>query len=169
MQVCAIAATVLLVAFPAFCFAGQAGEPEYFLEGMRCLGGPFGLRLPSTLPELLAMAPVLSEQVLQVEQWEGYKAIRKTVRFAGLTLGLVTFSNDPKRYALASAEIRSQDWLRIAPFGVGQGTGVVRKRLGRVAEDDLDLRSIYSGENESVRFQSRSGRVTAVIYECYIG
>ena len=115
------------------------------------------------------MAPVLSQQVLQVEQWEGYKSTRKKVRFAGLTLGLVTFSNDPGRYSLASAEIRSEAWLRISPFGVGQDTDVIRRRLGRVAEDDDELRSVYSGENESVHFETRSGRVTAVIYECYTG
>lgn len=168
----ALAATVLLLSSSAPCVAGhagKAGEPEYFLEGMRCLEGPFAVRLPATLPELLAMAPVLSQQVLQVEQWEGYKATRKKVRFAGLTLGLVTFSNDPGRYSLASAEIRSEAWLRISPFGVGQDIDVIRRRLGRVAEDDLDLRSVYSGENESVHFQTRSGRVTAVIYECYTG
>jgi hypothetical protein len=169
MQARTIAATVLLATSSASCFAGQAGEPQYFLEGMHCLGEPFGLLLPSTLPELLAMGPILSEQVLQVEQWEGYKATRKIVRFTGLTLGLVTFSNDPKRYSLASAEIRSRDWLRLAPFSVGQSTEAVRQRLGGVGEDDLTLRSIYSGENESVRFETRTGRITAIIYECYTG
>ncbi len=149
--------------------AGKAGDPQYFLEGMRCLGEPFGLRLPSTLPELLALGAVQSEQVLEVEQWEGYKATRKIVRFKGLALGLVTYSNDPRRYSLASAEVRSRDWLRLTPFAVGESTEAVRQRLGDVAEDDMTLRSLYSGESDSVRFETRAGRVSAVIYECYTG
>ena len=169
MQPMVVHAVAVLVAFSATCRAGQAGEPEYFVENMRCLGEPFGLSLPPSLPELMAMAPVLSEQVQQVEQWEGYTSTAKTVRFKGLTLGLITFSNDPKRYSLSSAQVLSPAWARLSHFKVGQIAAAVHAVFGSVGEDDTDLRSKYSGENEGVRFETREGHVTRVIYECYTG
>ena len=41
--------------------------------------------------------------------------------------------------------------------------------LGSVAQYDQYMRSIYAGESDCVRFESRRGRVTAVLYECYTG
>lgn len=152
------------------CVAGQPGDPQYFLEGMRCAGGEFGLRLPTTLPELMALAPLRQEVVHGVEAGEGFTITRKTLRFDGLAIGVVTFSNDAQRYWLASAEVRSTAWQHLTPFRLRQSIEDVRKRLGTVAQDDQYLRSIYAGESDSVRFEStRRGRVTAVLYECYTG
>jgi hypothetical protein len=66
-------------------------------------------------------------------------------------------------------EIRSAAWARIAPFAVGEGVAGVRKRLGSIADADGELRSTYSGENESLRFETASGKVTAILYACYTG
>ena len=162
----------LIVGYSAQSLANQAGpgpDPQYFLAGMRCVGGSYGLRLPATLPALNTMAPLVSTLILEVEKHEGYTATRKVLRFKGLTLGVVTFSNDPTRYALDSAEISSSAWRNIAPFRVGQRIEAAHKLLGVIADPDLYLRSTYTGEAESVRFESRSGRITSVIYECYTG
>ena len=162
-------AALMLCAYSTASIAGQAGEPQYFIEGLSCVGEPYGLKLPATLPELLAMSSVQSEQELQVEQWDGYTATRKTIRFKGLVVGLVTYSNDSKRYSLTSVEIRSSSWASLSPFRVGQSTAEVRQKLGGAGEDDSNLRSVYAGENESVHFETRASHVTAVIYECYTG
>ena len=150
--------------------AGPAGDPQYFVEGLACQGGKFGLRLPATLPALLAMAPRWGEKPLETQRWDGYTTTRKRIWSEGLSLELVTYSNDPGRYSLGSATIRSAAWAKLAPFAVGEEVDAIRAKLGDIAKDDWQLRSVYSGESESVRFETtRAGKVSAVIYECYTG
>jgi hypothetical protein len=150
--------------------AGPAGDPQYFVEGLACQGGKFSLRLPATLPALLALGPKVGEESLETQRWEGYTTTRKRVRFDGLSIDVVTYSNDAKKYSLAAVTIRSAAWAKLAPFTVGETTEAARAKLGSVANDDVQLRSIYAGENESVRFETtRAGRVAAIIYECYTG
>jgi hypothetical protein len=150
--------------------AGPAGDPRYFVEGMACQAGKFSLRLPATLPALLALGRPLGEQRLESQRWEGYTTTHKRIWFEGLSLDLITYSNDPDKYSLASLTIRSAAWARLAPFAVGEPVDAVREKLGDISKDDWQLRSIYGGENDSVRFETtRAGNVSAVIYECYTG
>ena len=149
--------------------AGPAGDPEYFVEGLRCLEGKHSLQLPKTLPALRNLAPVLKVEDLGVERWQGYTTIHRRIRFAGLTVGVVAYSNDANRYSLERVEIRGAQWARIAPFAVGETIESVRGKLGEIAVDDVTLRSIYSGENESLHFETKSGKVSAIIYQCYTG
>ena len=150
--------------------AGPAGDPQYFVEGLACQGGKFSLRLPAKFPELLALAPKHGEQRLETQRWEGYTTTHKRIWFDGLSMDLITYSNDPDKYSLAGLTIRSAAWAKISPFAVGEPIDAVRAKLGDIAKDDVQLRSIYSGESESVRFETnRAGNVSAVIYECYTG
>ena len=150
--------------------AGPAGDPQYFVEGLTCQGGKFSLRLPATLPALLALGPRLGEESLETQRWAGYTTTRKRLRFDGLSIEVVTYSNDAGKYSLAAATIRSAAWAKLAPFTVGETTEAVRAKLGSVSKDDVQLRSIYAGENESVHFETtRAGKVSAIIYECYTG
>ena len=109
------------------------------------------------------MAPVLSEEVQEVEPWQGYVAVRKTVRFHGLTLGLVTFSDDPYRYLVDFAQIRTSTWSRIAPFKIDQPIAAVRRKLGSTGNHDPLLLAEYSGETDSIGFETRAGRVVAIV------
>jgi hypothetical protein len=150
--------------------AGKAGDPQYFVEGLACQGGKFGLDLPAKLPALLAMGPRVGEEGLETQRWEGYTTTRKRIRFHGLTADVITYSNDPDKYSLASLTITSAAWANLAPFAVGESIDATRAKLGSIAQDDEQLRSIYAGENESVRFETtRAGKVKAIIYECYTG
>jgi hypothetical protein len=150
--------------------AGPAGDPQYFVEGLTCLGGKYGLRLPATLPGLLALGPRTAVERLDTQRWEGYTTTHQRIRLDGLSMHVITYSNDPNRYSLASLTIRSAAWTRLAPFAVGESVDEIRARLGDVAKDDWQLRSIYAGESESVHFETtRAGRVSAIIYECYTG
>jgi hypothetical protein len=150
--------------------AGPAGDPQYFIEGLACQGGKFSVKLPPTLPALLALAPRHGEKSLGTERWEGYTTTRKKIWFDGLVIDLVTYSNDPERYSLSAVTIRGAAWARLAPFAVGEDVDAVRAKLGDVSKDDWQLRSIYAGESESVRFETtKAGKVSAVIYECYTG
>ncbi len=150
--------------------AGPAGDPQYFVEGLACQGGKFSLKLPATLPALLALGPRPRVERLETQRWEGYTTTHERVLFDGLYVDLIAYSNDPGRYSLAKVTIRSSAWARLAPFAVGEPVDAARARLGSVAKDDWQLRSIYAGENESVRFETtRAGNVSAIIYECYTG
>lgn len=146
-----------------------SGEPEYFIEGMRCAGGKFGLRMPPSLPAVMALGQVMSKQILKTEQWEGYTTLHTRLQFDGMTLELIAFSNDPARYMLASIDIRSPAWARLSPFRVGQPVKDARKLLGPDAQEDTQFKALYAGENESVRFETRANKVSAVIYQCYTG
>ena len=150
--------------------AGQPGEPEYYVEDLRCVGGKHSLTLPATLPALLALGPGARVEDLDVERnLDGESLTRKRIRFDGLTFTLIAYGRDLSRYSLQTVEIRSAAWARIAPFAVGESVAGVRKRLGSIADADGELRSTYSGENESLRFETASGKVTAILYACYTG
>jgi len=161
--------TSLLCLVHAVSQAGAAGNPEVFVEGLACNGGAHGLRLPATLPELMRLGRVQQETVQGTERWEGYTATRKTVSFQGLVLGIVTFSNQADRYMLSSAEISSASWQKLSPYVVGQPVKTVRSVLGAAAADDEQLRSTYTGESDSIRFETTGGKVSKVVYQCYTG
>ncbi|HUL94947.1 MAG TPA: hypothetical protein VLT89_02990 [Usitatibacter sp.] len=149
--------------------AGPAGDPEYYVEGLRCLGGKYSLTLPATLPRLMAVGPGARVEVLRREESDGDLLVHERVRFDGLILTLIAYGRDPDRYSLEKVEIRSATWGGLSPFTVGQDVDEARDVLGAVAHDDVQLRSVYSGENESLRFETKAGRVAAVVYECYTG
>ena len=149
--------------------AGPAGDPEYFVEGLRCLGGKHSLVLPPTLPALLAMAPGVHVKDLRKERVEADVLVHRLVRFDGLDIALIAYGRDPHRYSLEKVEIRGSAWARVSPFAVGQTIDEARSILGPISKDDVTLRSVYSGENESLRFETRGDRVSAVVYECYTG
>ncbi len=172
MRVClraALVAIALAVGEAHANQAGPAGDPEYFVEGLRCLGGKHSMVLPPTLPALLAMAPGARVQDLRKESTGEDTLVHRLVRFDGLTIALVAYGRDPGRYSLEKVEIRSPAWARVSPFTVGKTIDEARVVLGPISKDDDALRSVYSGENESLRFETRSDRVSAIIYECYTG
>jgi len=139
------------------------------MEQVDCQGGSFGLRLPRRLPEVMKLGPVKREEVREVEKWEGYTATRKYVYFAGFTLGLVTFSNDPNRYMVSFAEITDPRWTRVAPFSVGESVDSARGKLGAPAANDPELKATYGSEGGDISFQSSGGKITKITYGCYTG
>jgi len=156
----------VLLLLPATALA-QA-QPGYLPE-FGCQAPPFGLRLPTHLPGVMKLAPVRHVEILETEKGDGYTTTRKYVHFPGLTLGLITFSNDPKRYMVSRAEITDARWAEISPFKVGETISSARQRIGSPAADDPDLKSDYGSEGGDLRFESIDGTITKVIYGCYTG
>lgn len=167
MQRLCIVATFLCL--PMVACATELEAPSIYLEPVRCVGGPFGLKLPGTLPALLALSKVQREEVNEVERWEGYSATRKYLYLDGLTLGVITFSNDPNRYILTFAEISNPAWNRLLPFKIGRTSVESQSKLGTAAANDPLLRSSYGGDGDSVRFQVSGGKIRRVSYACYSG
>lgn len=159
-------ALAVLLMLPATVLA-QA-QPGYLPE-FGCTMPPFGLRLPTHLQGVMKLAPVRHVEILEVENWDGYTATRKYVYFPGLTLGLITFSNDRERYMVSRAEITDARWAEISPFRVGEKASAVQRKLGLLAEGDPDLKSSYGSEGGDLRFESTDRTISKIIYDCYTG
>lgn len=117
----------------------------------------------------MKLAPAKRVEVLEVEKWEGYTTTRKYVHFEGLTIGLVTFSNDRNRYMVSFTEITDPRWSRISPFKVGETTASVRKKIGSHADEDPNLQLHYGGEGGEIYFESVGGKIKRITYDCYTG
>ena len=117
----------------------------------------------------MKLAPAKRVAVLEVEKWEGYTTTRKYVYFEGLTIGLVTFSNDRNRYMVSFAEITDPRWTRISPFKVGETTVSARKKIGSPAGKDPSLKLHYGSEGGDIYFEIVGGRIRKITYDCYTG
>ena len=140
-----------------------------YLPEFGCQTPPFGLRLPMHLQGVMNLSPVKHVEILETEKWEGYTTTRKYVHFQGLTLGLITFSNDRERYMVSRAEITDVRWAEISPFRVGEYTSTVQRKFGLPADSDPDLKSSYGSEGGDLRFESADRKITKIIYDCYTG
>lgn len=161
---------VLLSAL-AICVAcpGVHAEDSVYVDAVRCIGGPFGMKLPADARKIRSLGPLAREAVSEVERWDGYTATRKTLYFDGLELGVVEFSNDSARLMVTHAEVTSPKWNHLLPFKVRQPASAVQAVLGDHAKGDAGLSRIYSSETDSVRFTTSAGAVVRVSYSCYSG
>jgi hypothetical protein len=140
-----------------------------YIENFSCDHGPFGLRLPSDARALSQLAPILQSRSGKAEEWENYRTTRTYVRYSGLDLGYVAFSNDPARYLISYVEVSKPDWQITGPFQVGQTVSTVQSILGLGAQDDSGLKRSYGSEGATVTFEQTKGKITKIKYECYTG
>lgn len=138
-----------------------------YSTSVSCTEPPFGLRLPPTPAKILQLDKVVRERVFGVKDWGSYKAIEKMIEFSGFRIDIITFSNDPSRYFVTHAEITDPKWQIAGPFRVGATVAETRKALGKLADRDPDLRSMYSSDTQDLYFQHSKGKITKIIYECY--
>ncbi|MBV8633671.1 MAG: hypothetical protein JO002_04215 [Burkholderiaceae bacterium] len=156
---------ISLAIAPAFC---SAATPSDYIEDFSCEGGRLGLRLPATLPGLMRIGKLNKTEILEVEHWDGYVTERKDLYFEGLTLGIISFSNEPDRYMIRFSEIRNKKWLELSPFKVGQKPKEVIDVLG-INNERIQLEKAYGSESGEVSFSFRDGRLSRINYSCYTG
>src|SRR5207253_7062519 len=97
-----IAACVLcLFALPAL----GRGDISHFVDKISCDSGPYGLKLPETYDALRKIGPLKGEKLLREQDRGSYRARFREMQFNGLRLAVVTYSNDPEKYQVVSAEI----------------------------------------------------------------
>ena len=149
-----------IAALPAW----ARGNISHFIEQVSCDSGPYALKLPKSYAELRKLGPLKAERVVREEDLGGYKARYKDLLFNGLRLGVVTYTNDPQRYQVISAEIRSSYW-HIAPFRPGQA---LPARLGDVDTKTLAASATheFSGDEDTLRVQLRHRRILVLTYLC---
>src|SRR5437773_9602414 len=110
-----------LFALPAAFPAMGRGNTSHFIDKLSCDSGPYGLKLPKTYDELRKIGALKGEKLLREQNLGAYKASYRDLVFNGLRLGVVTYSNDPGKYQVVSAEIRSPQWKIAGPFRQGHG------------------------------------------------
>ena len=145
-----------------------ADEPTQIdLPGFQCVGGTDSIRLPAKVSSLRSLGKLISEETVRIEEWQGYKAIEKLLRFNGLSVQVVIFTNAPERYSLGAVYLESPVWS-LGPYRVGQPAAPLVKQLG-AKNFSSNATWRFNGESDSLQIEARSGRVRRIIYECYTG
>ncbi|MCV2351200.1 hypothetical protein [Paucibacter sp. Y2R2-4] len=144
-------------------------QESVYVEAVRCVGGPFGMKLPADARKLRLMAPLLREAIAEVERWDGYTATRKTLYFEGLEIGVVEFSNDAAKLMVTHADIASPKWNHLLPFKIHQSISSARAVLGASATDDARLSRSYDSDGDSLQFRTSGALLVGISYSCYSG
>lgn len=155
------AALLLLAALSAH----AKGNTSHFIDKLSCDAGPYALKLPKTYDELRRIGALKGERVVREEDLGLYKARYVDLLFNGLRLGVVTYSNDPERYQVTQAEIRSPQWKIGGPFRQGY---TLPARVGDVDTKSLSRTATveFSGAEDTVRVRLIGRRVSVVTYLC---
>ena len=156
----------MLAAFLALPAGATArGNTSHFIEQLACDSGPYGLKLPKTYDELRKLGGLKGERLVREKEFGPYKARYVDLVFNGLRLGVVTHSDNPERYQVTSAEIRSSQWRIAGPFRTGQA---LPARVGDVETKTLTSTSTveFSGREDTLRVHLVRRRVSSLTYLC---
>jgi hypothetical protein len=144
----------------------HATEEVAYVEKLSCTSGPYRIKLPPSYQALRRLAKLKREKTHDVEDHGAYQAQYRSLRFVGLELFVVTFSNKPDRYVLSAAILTTPAWrlggqLRVGAPAHAALRGLPVKKLP--ADAELELR----GKTDSIRVTLAGGRVQEVEYECH--
>ena len=157
-------AVALLAAFLALPAWGR-GDISHFVDKLSCDSGPYKLKLPDTYDELRKIGSFKGEKLLREQDLGAYRARYRDLQFNGLRLGVVTYSNDPEKYQVVSAEIRSPQWKIAGPFRQGQ---VLPIRVGDVETKTIRSGATveFNGAEDTVRVRLVGRKVSVLTYLC---
>jgi hypothetical protein len=158
--------SILALALCAFSASAPArGNTSHFVDQLSCEAGPYGLKLPKTYDELRKLGALKGERLVREKEFGPYKARYVDLVFNGLRLGVVTHSDNPERYQVTSAEIRSAQWRIAGPFRTGQA---LPARVGDVETKTLTSTSTveFSGREDTLRVHLVRRRVSSLTYLC---
>ena len=157
----ALALVAALLALPAW----GRGDTSHFIDKLSCDSGPYGLKLPESYDALRKIGPLKGEKLLREQDLGAYRARYRDLQFNGLRLAVVTYSNDPEKYQVVSAEIRSPQWKIGGPFRQGQ---VLPVRVGDVETKTIRSGATveFSGAEDTVRVRLVGRKVSVLTYLC---
>jgi hypothetical protein len=152
-----------LFALPAL----AAKNVSHFIDQLACDSGPYGLKLPKSYDELRKIGALKSEKVLREEDVGPYRVQYRDLQFNGLRLGIVTYSDDPARYDVTSAEIHNASWKIAGPFRQGH---VLPAKVGQIDTKSLSSTATveFSGDEDVVRVRLVGRRVSTLTYLCVV-
>lgn len=106
-------------------------------------------------------------EIQGTESWDGYQSIHRALHFQGLTVEVVTFSNDADRYHPSVVSITGAQWA-LSSLRVGQPAQAPLRRLGVVGPVANGMWR-FEGETDTLLVETRRGAVRAITYVCYTG
>jgi len=156
-----VALIAALLAFPAW----GRGDVSHFVDKLSCDSGPYKLKLPETYDELRKIGSFKGEKLLREQDLGSYRARYRDLQFNGLRLGVVTYSNDPEKYQVVSAEIRSPQWKIAGPFRQGAALPI---RVGDVETKTIRSGATveFNGAEDTVRVRLVGRKVSVLTYLC---
>jgi hypothetical protein len=141
---------------------------ETYVGELSCTEGPYRVALPKSYTEVRKLARIQGEKILKTDDWGDYKTHLRVLTFEGLELAVITFSNDPHMYVLATATITSPAWLLAGRLRVGSNADSALRGLP-VDEIPSDGVVTFNGDGDSIQISISGNRVKSVIYRCYTG
>ena len=156
-----------LLVIVALGLAPLDAQAQARVANLSCTKGPFALKLPKSYKAVRGLGAIRRDRVLKTEDHDGYTATHRELRFNGLELELVTFSNQPGRYALTKAIITTRNWRIGGPLRVGAPAKSALRGLANESPRDGELE--FSGATDSVRVNLAAGRILDVEYFCQPG
>jgi hypothetical protein len=156
--------TVLLIAAALVFASFDATAQSYTVADLSCTKGPYRLKLPKSYRAVRGLGTIRRDRVLKIEDRGPYTATHRELRFNGLEIELVTFSNEPGRYALTKAIITTSNWRIAGALRVGAPAKSALRGLANQSPRDGELE--FSGATDTVRVNLAAGRVLDVEYSC---
>lgn len=155
-----------LIAIAVLAVAGlPEAKAQTYVADLSCTTGPYRVRLPKTYRAVRALAPLKRERVLQKEEQDGHTAVYRELRFNGLELELVTYSDKPNQYVLSSAVLSTAAWRIGGQLRVGTAARIALKGLAaQPYPSDGELE--FNGAADSIRVTLSRGRVLDVEFSC---
>ena len=155
---------VLLIAAALGLASFDAMAQSYTVADLSCTKGPYRLKLPKSYRAVRGLGTIRRDRVLKIEDRGAYTATHRELRFNGLEIELVTFSNEPGRYALTKAIITTSNWRIAGALRVGAPARSALRGLANESPRDGELE--FSGATDSLRVNLAAGRVLDVEYSC---
>lgn len=154
----------LLIAAALGLASFDATAQSYTVADLSCTKGPYRLKLPKSYKAVRGLGTIRRDRVLKVEDHGTYTATHRELRFNGLELELVTFSNQPGHYALTKAIISTRNWRIGGALRVGAPAKSALRGLANESPRDGELE--FSGATDSLRVNLAAGRVLDLEYSC---
>jgi hypothetical protein len=159
--------TALLIAV-ALCLAPLYAQAQsHAVADLSCTKGPYRLKLPKSYKAVRGLGTIRRDRVLKIEHHGTYSATHRELRFNGLEIELLTFSNEPGRYALTKAIITTRNWRIAGPLRVGAPAKSALRGLANESPRDGELE--FNGATDSVRVNLAAGRILDLEYSCQPG
>lgn len=159
--------TVLLIALALGVASFEVSAQSYNVADLSCTKGPYRLKLPKSYRAVRGLGAIRRDRVLKIEHHGTYTASYRELRFNGLEIELVTFSNQPGGYALTKAIITTSNWRIGGPLRVGAPAKSALRGLANESPRDGELE--FNGATDSLRVNLAAGRVLDLEYSCQPG
>ena len=155
-----------LIAIAVFAVMGlPQAKAQTYVADLSCTSGPYRVRLPKTYKALRVLAPLKRERVLQKEDEGTHTVTYRELRFNGLELEVVTYSNKPNQYVLSSAVLSTSAWRIGGQLRVGTAARIALKGLATQPYPN-DGEYEFNGDADSIRVTLPRGRVLDIEYSC---